>query len=310
MASLVVSVEQSNDRAVTLRRGGVTVSYVGDTYSWGKYETEEGMVLYSLELDTDWAEAGQILYPVVSDDEGVRQLLLGGYPQSHLYGNADVDRYVTQAAIWIYEYGEESLSDGFVNGDDPYDLMEGYILPLVNKAREADDASSGWRWALLQCADGTVSDSGEGEFSSPVITVDAPSESVVSVELGDSLDKIGAYIVDNRGDERYSFGDGEQLWVRIPSTEVVAMEDIDLTATTEVREPHLVSYRTSLDDNYEHLVGLSDDSVLITARLSIPVDSFVGRIGSAGLFVGFALFVVIVGIAFRSVALRRRHSGN
>ena len=240
----------------------------------------------------------------------MQQLLYGGYPQSHLYGNADVDRYVTQAAIWIYEHGEETLSDSFVNGGDPYRLLDRYILPLVNKAREADDASSGRGWTLLQCADGVVSDGGEGEFSSPAICVDAPSESVVSVELGDSLGKIGAYIVDDRGDERYTFGDGEQLWVRIPSAAAASIEGVDLTATAEVREPHVVSYRTSLDDNYEQLVGLSDDPALITARLSISVDSFAGRLGAAGLFMGVALFVVFIGIAFRSVVVRRRHSGN
>lgn len=310
MASLDVSVEQPRDQAVTLCKEGVMVSYIGDSYSWGKYETDEGSVLYSLDLDTDWAEAGQPLYPVVSDDEGMRRLLLGGYPQSHLYGNADVDRYVTQAAVWIYEHGEGSLADDFKNGSDPYGLMDGYIIPLVNKAREAEGVKSGRGWTLLQCADGAVSDGGEGEFSSPAITVDAPAESIVSVELGDSMDKMGAYVVDDRGDERYNFGDGERLWVRIPSAAAISMEDVGLTATAEVREPYVVSYRTSLDDNYEHLVGLNDEPVLITARLIIPVDSFVGRLGSAGLFMGFVLFVVIVCIAFRSVALRRRRSGN
>lgn len=95
----------------TILRTGVSVSYIGENYSFGLYETSSGTILYSLDLDTEWPEPGQRIYPIEFNDLGLHTILSNAYPYCTIKGNGGQDRYITQIAIWAYRQGKESFSE-------------------------------------------------------------------------------------------------------------------------------------------------------------------------------------------------------
>lgn len=126
-------------RKAFVSRTGVTVSYIGEGNRWGKYEVD-GTVAYDVDIRSDWApKKGElVLYGV--GDSGLASILVHGYPHAPLRAGGDIDRFITQAAVWWYLrdcYGIGAISENFTKTDaDPYNLRK-LIMALVNQAKEA-----------------------------------------------------------------------------------------------------------------------------------------------------------------------------
>lgn len=126
-------------RKAFVSRTGVTVSYIGEGNRWGKYEVD-GTVAYDVDIRSDWApKKGElVLYGV--GDSGLASILVHGYPHASLRAGGDIDRFITQAAVWWYLrdcYGIGAISENFTKTDaDPYNLRK-LIMALVNQAKEA-----------------------------------------------------------------------------------------------------------------------------------------------------------------------------
>lgn len=128
----------------SLRRTGVMVSYIGESYKWAKYDLD-GKPAYEFDIAGDWSPKAAELRLLYQGDSGLTYILAHGYPYNSLYGNDDVDRFITQAAIWWYlsELGVNGLSEDFkVKSADPYKLRP-IIEGLVQSALVARDGNSG-----------------------------------------------------------------------------------------------------------------------------------------------------------------------
>lgn len=183
---------------VTLNRTGVSVSYIGESYRFGKFESSDGMILYSSSLDTDWAESGQELYPLIDYDEGFQYILSNGYPSNILTGTKEVDRYITQIGIWYYS-DRESFSEDFLNDIASSDF-EDSIRDLVDGAENAAKSLSETK-PIVVMDEGRL-EHVESDFStlrSPKITVDTDSDESAIVSI-DGIADSAEYIVDEQGD--------------------------------------------------------------------------------------------------------------
>lgn len=130
-----------------VRQDGVMRSYIGtgaNEYRWAKYVSEEGTILYCLDLDMKWFGNGETASSVeVLHDNGLRYLLASGYPNVKLYDGGDIDRFITQAAVWKYQLSKakRKLSEMPFDRDACFEAYTGIrdiISFLVCKARIAD----------------------------------------------------------------------------------------------------------------------------------------------------------------------------
>ena len=119
---------------VSVNREGVMVSYIGENYKWAKFVTSDGKVAYCMDLAKKWPEKTTKVTVAGEADNGVRYILENGYPNKSIYGNKDVDRFITQAAIWWYlaDTGQTAaLDDDFTTKkNDFYTEGWGFNLDL------------------------------------------------------------------------------------------------------------------------------------------------------------------------------------
>lgn len=132
------------DLTCKMSRIGVTVSYIGENFSFDKYQFPSS-VAYDLNIKGERGPKELMPHLIGFGASGLTHILKNGYPYCSLYGANDLDRYITQAAIYVYlsEIGIGQLSETFLkSAPDPYSIKS-LILKLVENARLADKADSG-----------------------------------------------------------------------------------------------------------------------------------------------------------------------
>lgn len=132
-----------------MKRLGVMVSYIGETYRWAKYEIN-GTAAYDIDISSSWSPKESRMALVGYGDSGLAYILAHGYPYMPVYGNADVDRFITQAAIWWYlaDLGINSLSNSFLSSaPDPYGLRD-HIKRLVEAAKDMKEIGVGSAYSI------------------------------------------------------------------------------------------------------------------------------------------------------------------
>lgn len=134
----------SSSNLPLMKRLGVMVSYIGETYRWAKYEIN-GVAAYDIDTSSSWSPKEARMTLIGYGDSGLAYILAHGYPYMPIYGNADVDRFITQAAIWWYlaDLGINSVSNSFRSSSpDPYGLRV-HIKRLVEAAKDLREIGVG-----------------------------------------------------------------------------------------------------------------------------------------------------------------------
>ena len=274
---------------------------ISEIYIWARFEASDGTKLYSLDLKTDWAESDQTIYPIdLGYDFGLAYLLYNGYPFTSLRDGGAVDYYVTQAAVWMYENGVEEFSSDYLGGDDYMNLLDGLIFPLVNSAKELSgkEGEIGAK-PLVVLTDDFISNSENGFYRSSPIVIDAEKDEIVEVKIEGEADAI-----DKKGNERYYYRDGESFVVQVPSESIARQDIVQILLTTERDIPRLVAYRTSIEDNYERLVGMRIESAAVQTVVELSVESPIQWVGRVAIFAGVLVSIVLIILTFR--VLRRQ----
>lgn len=125
-----------------LNRRGVMVSYIGENYKWAKYDLDSKPA-YDADMAGDWPPKEADARLVGYGDAGIFYILSNGYPFASIRGNNDLDRFITQAAVWSYLAdmgigGRFSFTRGSV---DPYSIGR-EIEELVKYAHALRDAGA------------------------------------------------------------------------------------------------------------------------------------------------------------------------
>lgn len=155
---------------------------------------------------------------------------------------------------------------------DSYGIMDKYILPLAETASKVSSQTE-----IIEPAaaieNGVMSHCKNDYFilRSPKITVAIDGGSTATVSLSGHNDS-GQYIVDEQGDHRTQFSDNESFYVEIPWAERLLNREIDVTVKGDVTLPRAVEYRTSLEGNYERLVGLKEVTAKVTTTVPLPTS--------------------------------------
>ncbi len=260
---------------VTIDREGVMVSYIGDNYKWAKFKTSDGKIAYCMDLEKKWPERATNISLVKEGDAGLTYILQNGYPYKSIKGNDDVDRFITQAAVWWYlsDTGQTgALSKDFTtNAADPQGLRS-YIQKLVNDAKNAKSSAKSTLDVKVNNSNMALSDDGNyfiSEEISPVLT------GVSSYKVSVSGAPQGTVVVNSNGTSQDTFKSGEKFRVRIPSNSLGQTTTIKVTVSATSTTNKAYIYQPS-DTSYQRVVVLYTDNgelsktVSLTAKVDKP----------------------------------------
>ncbi len=246
--------------STVIKQEKVSNALIGDkddpnmNYSWAFYTTSDGNVAYCIDRTKDWPTAAGITMTRTGEaDAGIKYILEHGYPYVSVGGQNDqeVDRYITQGAIWMY-YGQ--FSDTFNSAPDPLGLRE-KMQALVNKARAASQSSTELN---LNASSTNMTLSSDGKYYVSELT-----SSIAAKVSATGVD--GVIVTDASGNKKSSFGAGEKILVKIPASSLKQTAKVNVTATAEISKAYVF---TPADSKYQRTVSLYKEEVSKTVQLT------------------------------------------
>ena len=239
------------------------------------YTTTGKKTVYGLEFDKKVLKKNMKLTFNKNGDAGLLYLLENSYPNSKITGDTTTDKYITEAAIWLYmdETGQGSKVNSILkddkNSNDSYGLVSNYIKPLVEKAIKANKEGYKTKAATINVNSDDKALSltkNKKYYESDYISVDLEGASEYTVSSD-------ATILDENGKTKKSFSASESFKVRIPVSEISDNKvsvSVKASGTEKVAKIFVPS-----DSKYQSVIGLYNKTVSLKESfyLSVAVDT-------------------------------------
>ena len=262
--------------SITVKREAVMESYIGDNNGFTAYITNDNVIVYCMELIKKGATTGTNYSFLEDGDAGLLYIMENGYPNKKITNRNEIDRYITQSAVWWYldeVTGAGNLSTAFQTTDkEAYPGIRDEIKKLVNNAKNAKSQTIPSMNVTLN--DGSIQLTADKKYyESNYITVELNGVSEYKV----SLDNKDATAVNENGEVKTNFKAGEKFKIRIPESK--ATKDINITAkviatgninAVATYKPENSEFQKVVSSkiynkkiNLENTISLSGDSKLI-----------------------------------------------
>lgn len=302
---------EQSDSIVVYRKFVASDVVTNREYGFVSYETDEGDVAYSVDVDTIPSKSSQELIRLDETDSGLLYLLQNGYPEKNLTGNNELDFVITQAAIWLYYNGPESMDPAFSSFDNPldiYDVVPDWIWPLYQQAVHADENETTEVGIILSSENGlsfSVSDDGKTLRSERVV-VDVSRAGTYSIGVPEGQD---VAVYDDYGNPRtVGYKSGEGFFIEMPNKNPILGNSVGVSISYSV--PTASVYRIPSDENTERMVCLQDREYVYPEEVvfsnSTPIGSLVASIQPIVLVVCIlGIFVACVGVLRRALGSNR-----
>ena len=222
-------------KAFTVKREAVMESYIGDTNHFTSFVTTDGTIVYCMDLEKNGATSGTNYTYSKTGDKGLLYIMEHGYPNKRITSTIEIDRYITQAAVWWYlsDTGQTSkISEAFKTTDkEAYVGIRNEIVKLVNAAKVASKPSTPTMTVTITNSNLKLTEDGKYYESNPV-TVDLNGAKEYKVNINNK----SAQAVNENGEEKTTFSAGEKFKIRLNADKVKENInlDVNVTATGEV----------------------------------------------------------------------------
>ena len=279
-------------------------------YGFVYFTTTDGDSLYCLDNLKKPLTSGQSATLTGEADDGILYILQNGYPAKSITGNDEMDKYITQAAIWWYmddtNQGDNQLSDEFRNATttDIYGLIPDYITPLVEQAKKAKDNQVSPSLEVNVSGTELSLTSDEQYYESSLISVSLSGANTYNISLSGGT--ANTAIVDENGNAKTTFNANEQFKVRIPASELTTETTltINVTAAGSIQKAQI--FKPS-DNAYQRVVGLYNDESPVqktvnltaspnTTSIEVDVPNTSANIVLASVGIGVLIIIIGVGI--------------
>ncbi len=295
-------------KAFTVKREAVMESYIGDTNHFTSFVTTDGTIVYCMDLEKNGATSGTNYTYSKTGDKGLLYIMEHGYPNKRITSTIEIDRYITQAAVWWYlsDTGQTSkISEAFKTTDkEAYVGIRNEIVKLVNGAKASKEASKTTiKMNTTNTNLGLTDD--EKYYESNVITVNLSGADTYKVSVTGGTN--GTIITDENGSAKSEFKAGENFKIRIPSSELTS--EANLTVTVSAAGGKSVAVYDPSDSSFQRVVSskIYTENVTDTLNLKVTpngdtpgvvvsVPNTSANIPFIILGVGFALILVGLGI--------------
>ena len=259
--------------SITVDKEGVMVSYIGENYKWAKFRTADGKVAYCMDLAKSWPERKTNFSLVSEADAGLTYILANGYPYKPIKDGGDLDRYITQAAVWWYlsDTGQTGkLSADFTtNAADSHGIRDD-IKKLVNDAKNAKASAKPSLDVKVNKADMSLSSDGN-YFISEEITPTLTGTSTYKVSISGAPN--GTIIANASGQSQTTFKSGEKFQVKVPSNALGKTTTMKVTVSATGATSKAYVYSPS-DSSMQRVAVLYTENTNLskTINLTATVD--------------------------------------
>ncbi len=256
---------------ITVKRAEILSPLVDNAkYGFTIFNTTDGKVIFCADVDKKALLTGQTAKLSGDADDGILYILRNGYPNKEITGNDEIDKYITQAAVWWY-LGENKLSDEFKNATkatDIYELVPKYIKPMVTAARSYKDTQA--IPSMKVTADGTVfSISTDGKYyESPLLGAALTGAQTYNVTVTGGTG--GTLITDFNNNVKSTFKATEKVKIRVPVKELTGTANIEVKFTASGNIQKAKYYATN-DNSFQRVVGLYNDELNLMQTINLSV---------------------------------------
>ena len=242
----------AEEQGMTVKRDVVMESYIGDNNGFTGYVTTDGTIVYCMDLDKPGATTGTAYTYSKSADAGLLYIMENGYPNKKITNRNEIDRYITQAAVWWYlsDTGQTTkMSTAFQTTDkEAYSGIRDQIKALVAGAKQAKTTTSSIK---IQKSNTTLSiSSDEKYYDSNVMSVSLTGASNYNVTVTGATK--GTIVTDENGNAKNTFTADEKFKVRVPSSELT--DSLSLTVKVSAQGNKVVNVYNPTDSSYQRVV--------------------------------------------------------
>ena len=248
--------------SVNVNQAGVMGGYLvqgedANYWNWAKLSTSDGKVAYCIDIPKSWP-SGDMMNKTDSVDGGLAYILENGYPNKKIVDGGDLDRYITQGAIRIYEGDTSFLGATDTTGQNIKEKMQA----LANAA--SSHTSSASNISVNANKNMTLSD---GYYVSSTITPTVSGASTYNVSLEGAPS--GATVTSTSGQAKNTFSAGEGFIVKVPSSSVGSSSTFNVKVSINGK-----SYVFApTDSSIQRVIALYEDEVVKEAKTSLTITS-------------------------------------
>ena len=183
--------------------------------------TTSGDLVYCLNIHKHTSK-NTIAYLVGEMDAGFAYLIQNGYPNKSYSGNAEIDYYITQTAIWWYldeTTGTHNLNSSFKEtASDPYSIRP-VIKSLVFNAKKAKAIGYQKPTMNISLKDANLKLSSDAKYYvSDTVTVNSNNVNEYNVTLENA--PAGSIITDTNNNSKTTFAKNEKFIVKVPASKI------------------------------------------------------------------------------------------
>lgn len=232
MFSIIPAVNAEN-ATMTVKREAVMESYIGDNNGFTSYVTTDGTIVYCMDLDKPGATTGTGYKYITNGDAGLLYLMENGYPNKKITNRNEIDRYITQSAVWWYlsDIGQTAkMNVAFQTTDrEAYKGIRDEIKKLVAGAKNAKAQASSIKIQNSKTSLSLTSD--EKYYESSVMSVNLSGAQTYTITVSGGTK--GTIVTDENGSAKSEFKANEKFKIRIPSNELTASANIVVKASAQ-----------------------------------------------------------------------------
>ncbi len=186
-----------------------------------------------------------------------------------------LDKIITQAAIWWYlddtNQGSNHVTDTFrtATRTDIYSLIPNNIKPLVADAKKAQTPTSNYALNVNTEGNELALTSDGNYYESRLI-----SATLTGINTYNTIIRSGTVntkIVDEQGNAKTSFNNGEKFKVMVPADELNAKTTINVEINAKGVNKKAKIYKSSNDD-YQRVVGLYSDETPLAKTINLAAE--------------------------------------
>ena len=257
----------ADHKTATINSKGVMGSLIGDSYEWNKFKIDD-KVAYCVDLGKNWSPDGTPVTLLKEADAGVRYILENGYPYKQPYsGNADANRYITQAAIWWYlaDTGQTSkLSEDFTTtSPDTYNVRP-IIKQLVAGAKNAKATADPSLNVNASNTEMTLS-SDKKYYVSNEISVSLTGASAYKVSVSGAE---GVIVTNTSGEAKSEFSSNEKFIVKVPVSSISKTTNLSVNVSSAGNVNRAYIYSPG-DASYQKVATLYTEEVKLEKTITL-----------------------------------------
>ncbi len=267
----ISSISAAPSSTVIRQDGNPSKSYIGtegkDEYQWAKFITSDGKIAYCMDVDKKWPDAGTNMSLDGEANAGIKYILEHGYPNKKMIDGGEIDRFITQAAVWWYlhDIGQGTISEVLTTtGAEAYTGTRDNIKSLVAGAKKAGSTAKASLDVDVNNSNMTLS-SDKKYYESVSITPSLSGASTYKVSVSGAT---GAIVTTTAGNTQSEFKAGDKFIIKVPASSINKTTTLSVKVSATYTTNKAYIFKPG-DTSYQRVVALYENQQSLEKTVSL-----------------------------------------